>query len=109
MRFVVDEQLPPALARWIGGPGYEASHVNEMGLAAAKDRAIWSEAIKLNAVIMTMDDDFVQMSKRLGSGPQIVWITTGNTRRQHFLDRMTVLFPKLLEALEAGERVVEVR
>jgi predicted nuclease of predicted toxin-antitoxin system len=109
MRFVVDEQLPPALARWIEGFGHDASHVSEMGLEAAKDRAIWSEAIRLNAVIMTKDEDFVQMSKRAGDGPQIVWITTGNTRRQHLINRMKTMFPKLLEALEAGERVVEVR
>lgn len=41
MRFLVDAQLPPALARWLASQGHQADHVGDLGLAAAMDRVIW--------------------------------------------------------------------
>lgn len=35
MRFLVDAQLPPALARWIAAQGHEARHVADLGMAGA--------------------------------------------------------------------------
>ena len=35
MRFLIDAQLPPALARWITEHGHEAEHVLDCGLAEA--------------------------------------------------------------------------
>jgi predicted nuclease of predicted toxin-antitoxin system len=32
MRFLVDAQLPPALARWLAAQGHEAAHVGDLGL-----------------------------------------------------------------------------
>ena len=29
MRFVIDAQLPPALARWLAAQGHEAEHVGD--------------------------------------------------------------------------------
>jgi predicted nuclease of predicted toxin-antitoxin system len=40
MRFLVDAQLPPALARWIESQGQVAQHVADLGLADASDRSI---------------------------------------------------------------------
>lgn len=32
MRFLVDAQLPPALARWLAAQGHEAEHVGDIGM-----------------------------------------------------------------------------
>ena len=40
MRFLVDAQLPPALARWLVAAGHEAEHVGDRGMEAASDAAI---------------------------------------------------------------------
>ena len=40
MRFVVDAQLPPALARRLEALGHTAEHVADRGMAAASDNAI---------------------------------------------------------------------
>ncbi|MBU2807009.1 DUF5615 family PIN-like protein [Acidithiobacillus ferrooxidans F221] len=37
MQFLVDAQLPPALARWISAQGYSACHVADIGMASARD------------------------------------------------------------------------
>lgn len=36
-RFLIDAQLPPALARWLVAQGHAAEHVNDAGLDGADD------------------------------------------------------------------------
>ena len=40
MKFIVDAQLPPALARLLGESGYDAFAVREIGLREASDAEI---------------------------------------------------------------------
>jgi len=108
MRFLVDAQLPPALARWFAKSGHGAWHVHDIGLEGASDNAIWQEAIRRDAVIVTKDEDFVLISS-VTKGPQVVWLRSGNTPRRVLLDRMERIFPEVLEALQSGERIVEIR
>jgi len=58
LRFLVDAQLPPALARQIGSLGHEAEHVADSGRARATDTAIRAYAAETGAVIVTKDEDF---------------------------------------------------
>lgn len=58
MRFLVDAQLPPALARWLADQGQPARHVYDLGLATADDREIWDVALATGAVVVTKDEDF---------------------------------------------------
>ena len=58
MRFLVDAQLPPALARRIEALGHSADHVFDSGLTTASDHAIRAHAAKIGAVIVTKDEDF---------------------------------------------------
>jgi predicted nuclease of predicted toxin-antitoxin system len=37
MRFLVDAQLPPALARWLTAKGHDAVHIADLGMRAASD------------------------------------------------------------------------
>jgi hypothetical protein len=60
VRFLIDAQLPPALARRLVALGHLADHVADIGMEAAADRAIWRKAAELDAVIITKDEDFIQ-------------------------------------------------
>jgi len=60
MRFLVDAQLPPALARWLTAKGHEAAHVGDLGMRAASDAAIWDYALASSSAIVTKDEDFAQ-------------------------------------------------
>jgi predicted nuclease of predicted toxin-antitoxin system len=46
VKFLVDAQLPPALARWLREAGHEAEHVEFVGLREESDSAIWVRACK---------------------------------------------------------------
>jgi predicted nuclease of predicted toxin-antitoxin system len=59
VKFIVDAQLPPALARWICTRGHEATHIFDLGFHTADDRVIWESAQNDQAVIISKDEDFV--------------------------------------------------
>ena len=60
MKFVVDAQLPPALARLLRETGCDAFAVREIGLREATDAEIWRYAVQQQAVIITKDEDFAE-------------------------------------------------
>jgi predicted nuclease of predicted toxin-antitoxin system len=74
MHFLVDAQLPPALAKWFVGQGHAGTHVTDLGLERANDRLIWARAIELGAVIVTKDEDFAVRRALESNGPAIVWV-----------------------------------
>jgi predicted nuclease of predicted toxin-antitoxin system len=108
MRFLVDAQLPPALARWLAAKGHEAEHVVDRGMQAASDAAIWDYALASSTVIITKDEDFAQRKVLTDSGPVVIWIRVPNTRRRDLLARFETMLPDVLAALERGETLVEV-
>jgi predicted nuclease of predicted toxin-antitoxin system len=55
VKFIVDAQLPPALAQLLRQRGYDAVAVREIGLRDARDAEIWQYAIQHQAAIITKD------------------------------------------------------
>lgn len=109
MRFIVDAQLPPALARWLESRGHETLHVADIGLLDAPDSAIWQYAREGGLVILTKDEDFAIWRNTADKPlPRVVWLRVGNTRKQDLLRWFDSLLPRVLSALEAGESLVEV-
>ncbi|MBS0184516.1 MAG: DUF5615 family PIN-like protein [Nitrospira sp.] len=45
MNFLIDAQLPPALARLIISLGHGAVHVEEVGILLSTDQAIWNYGV----------------------------------------------------------------
>lgn len=109
MRFLVDAQLPPVLARWLVRQGHEAEHVMDAGLADVEDWTLWERAAERSAVIVTKSEDLALHRKLEVGGPAVVWIRLYNTRKRgdplHWLEP---LLPKIVAALERGEMLVEV-
>jgi len=108
MRFLVDAQLPPALARWLVAAGHEAEHVADRGMQAASDAAIWDLALREHAAIVTKDEDFAQRHALTGTGPAVVWIRLRNTRRAELLAWFEAALPPILSALARGETLIEI-
>ena len=106
MRFLVDAQLPPALARQIASLGHDADHVADLGLERAPDPEIRARAADSGAVIITKDEDFA-VHLLLHDGPSVVWIRVGNTRRAELLQRFEAELPRIISALERGETLIE--
>lgn len=108
MRFLVDAQLPPALARWLAANGHEAAHVGDLEMQAASDAAIWDYALSSSSTIVTKDEDFAQRKTLSGNGPLVVWVRLPNTRQRYLLTWFETVLPDILAALARGETLVEV-
>lgn len=109
MRFLVDAQLPPALARWLSSAGHDAEHVMDCGLLDAPDQEIWEYAAAVGSIIITKDEGFSLQRLLARSGPSVIWIHLGNTRKSDLLLWFEPLLPELLKKLEQGETLLEVR
>jgi predicted nuclease of predicted toxin-antitoxin system len=107
-QFLVDAQLPPALARWLGERGHTSEHVFDLGMASADDRDIWAYAAQVGAVIVTKDEEFAERRTRAGTGPSIVWIRVGNVSRRDLLTWFRFRLPAIIEALDRGETLIEI-
>ena len=109
MTFLVDNQLPQALARFLVSRGHQAEHVLDLGMDEADDRAIWDYAGKNQRVIVTKDEDFISLSLQSWAKNQVVWVRLGNCRTPALLAAFETALPKLTQALQQGDRVVELR
>ena len=109
MKFLVDANLPPALALWLVSEGHDAIHVGDLGMERSPDREIWNRARDLAACIVTKDEDFVLLQALDRAGPAVVWIRIGNAVRSELLRRLPALWPAVVSAITQGEKIVEVR
>jgi predicted nuclease of predicted toxin-antitoxin system len=78
VRFLVDANLPPALADWLTGRGCDAIHVRETGSASRPDREIWSEALAGGFLIITKDQDFARRRSAAGAPRTSLAATRGS-------------------------------
>ena len=108
MRFLIDAQLPPGLARWLSARGHPSDHVHDLGLGAASDDEIEAKAVELQAVVWSKDSDFADRSRR-AQGLQVVWIRFGNTSNASLQARIAPHLPTIGAALLDGEGRLEVR
>jgi predicted nuclease of predicted toxin-antitoxin system len=109
VRFLVDAQLPPKLAHTLVELGHQAEHLEDVGLRHAKDGDIWNYAVSHQAVIVSKDEDFVDRFRRRGNGPVIVWLRIGNSSNRALLAWFVPLLPALMQRIQAGDKLIEVR
>jgi predicted nuclease of predicted toxin-antitoxin system len=106
----IDAQLSPALASYLARAfGVEASHVRDFDLVGATDPEIFAAAGRAGAVVLTKDRDFVDLVRRRGSPPQIIWVTCGNTSNREMTRILGATFAQARALLAAGEAVVEIK
>jgi predicted nuclease of predicted toxin-antitoxin system len=107
MRFIVDENLPRRLAAWISEAGHSAQHVSDLGLLGQADAAIWAEAERQTAVIITRDADFVSLARAPGT-VAVVRLLIGNCSTPVLIARLEALWPEIEKRLDGRERLVEI-
>ena len=83
MTFLVDNQLPQALVRFLVMRGHQAKHVLDLGMDEAGDQVIWNYAGKNGCVVVTKDEDFIGLSLQSGRSSKwfgCVWEIAGHRR-----------------------------
>lgn len=59
-------------------------------------------------MIITKDNDFVQIQERRGPPPRLIWVTCGNRSNRDLKDLFVRRWPRAKELLVAGEILVEI-
>ena len=58
MKFLVDVNVSPVVAKWLRDQGYDAVHLFELDLHTLEDIDIWAKAAQETRIIVTCDLDF---------------------------------------------------
>ncbi len=109
MRILLDAQLPPRLARLISDWGNPASHAYDHLPAEAEDKEIARLANSLPAALMSKDADFLDLVDRNILRTTLVWVRSGNVDTPRLWTAIHPNLSRIIVAIEAGERIIEIR
>lgn len=98
MKLLLDANISWRLVHKLKPLLEDCLHVDNCELVSpAKDIDIWNFCLNNNFVIVTNDEDFVDLSNNKGFPPKIVLMKTGN-QRNSFLEEVLI---KHLQSIEA--------
>jgi predicted nuclease of predicted toxin-antitoxin system len=94
MKFLVDAQLPRRLARWLQAEGHDAIHTRDLSEGNRTGDATINEiSSREQRVVITKDEDFVDMFLLRHQPYKLLLVATGNIRNSE----LEQLFQKNLE------------
>jgi predicted nuclease of predicted toxin-antitoxin system len=109
LNFLVDNQLPPSLARFIEREfGIAAAHVRDVGLRQASDAEVWEYASANDLILVSKDEDFAEMVFNKPTA-KLIWVRIGNCRTVFLLDLFRRMWPRIVGRLRLGDIFVEIR
>ena len=83
MKLLLDQGLPRSSVPYLKKIGIEATHVGEIGLAAASDQEILSFAEQNDCTVVTLDADFhALLAKSASSKPSVIRIRIEGLRAE---------------------------
>lgn len=106
MRFLVDVNLPPRLARWLSSRGHEARHLVDLNLLTATDTGIWDRGKNEEEIIVSRDNDFYDRSLIFGAPPQVFHIAVGNCSNARLFDLLQSNWSEIEIALSSGSTLI---
>jgi predicted nuclease of predicted toxin-antitoxin system len=103
MRFLLDMNLPPAMAEWLRSEGHDAVHIRDLGLADLPHREVFARAAEDGRIVVTFDLDFGKIVGLVGATGSGVVLLRLRLARQHYLrERHCTTIAEAAEASEAG-------
>jgi len=109
VKFLVDNQLPGELARWLVSQGHDAEHVLDRGQGQTDDRQLWSEALAGDRIMVSKDEDFFILAMRVDDSGKLLWLRVGNCRTAALIAAFEKSLSAILAAFGEGQRIVEFR
>jgi predicted nuclease of predicted toxin-antitoxin system len=109
VKFIVDNQLPAALAQYLRQRGFDCQHVLEAGLGDALDSDICRHAELQGRIVISKDEDFFYFAKQREARIQVIWVRLGNCRTSALLSAFERSWARIESCLKAGDRIIEIR
>ncbi len=108
MNFLIDNQLPPALARFIEAElKAKAMRVSDVELRDSSDAEVCRYASVNDLIIISKDEDFADMLLHRPTAT-LIWVRVGNCRRAYLLEVFERMWPRIVERLESGDLLTEI-
>ncbi len=109
MNFLIDNQLPPALARFLQTQfNVRAMHVIDVGLRGGTDTEIWNYVSKTDSILISKDEDFANMVLQVPTA-KLIWVRFGNCRKAFLMDAFRRMWSQIVKRIESGDRLIEIR
>ncbi len=103
MRFLVDQNRSPGLARLLRGAGHDAVHTLELGLERAEDDELLAVAAEQHRVVVSGDTDFgALLALTRSRSPSVILFRARNMPRAE--DQSAVILGYLDEVFDDLER-----
>ena len=103
MKILLDANISWKLANTLKAIFEDCAHVDLVGLSVpASDIDIWNYAFKNKYIIITKDNDFLDLLELKGFPPKIVLLKTGNNSSRALFELLQKIKP-MIEDLENGE------
>lgn len=80
VRLLLDENLSERLIPALASRFPDVRHVRLLGLGGAPDVRLWEVAAREQCLLVTKDEDFVQLCVLRGPPPKVLWLNVGNVR-----------------------------
>ena len=99
MKLLLDANISWRLADKLQIHFDDCLHADHIGLAIpAKDKEIWDYALTNNLIIVTNDDDFLNLANVKGFPPKVVLLRTGN-QSNNYIEQLLIKHKANIEAL----------
>lgn len=107
VKFFVDTQLPPLLAKFFAEKQYDAIHTTDFPDGdLLQDAEIVRIAIAKNRIIVTKDSDFLDNFLLKGAPPKILLLKLGNTTNQDLLHVIDLYLQQIVTQFETQADVI---
>ena len=84
-------------------------HLHDVMAPETRDIDVALEANRRDAILVTKDEDFVDLSRRGILVAPLLWIRSGNTTNARLWEMLAPLLPTIEQALGTGDKIIEVR
>ena len=105
MKLLIDQNLSYRLVRLLKPLFPETEHVSRLGLLSQRDGLIWEFARHQGFVILSQDEDFLDLSILRGAPPKVLLLCTGNLPSRQVAELLTIQQLKIYTALASDSEI----
>lgn len=107
IKFIVDTQLPPLLAKFFTEKQCDAVHTSDFPDGhLLQDSQIVSIAITENRIVVTKDSDFLDNYLLKGVPPKVLLLKLGNIHNRDLLHTIELYFPQIINQFETQADII---
>ena len=100
MKFLVDEQLPISLVKWLAAQGYDVIHATSLGKnLRISDKEVCKESMLNQRVVISKDIDFLNTYLIRKEPWKLIYLTTGNISNKVLLELFQSNLSQLIDLL----------